>query len=140
MKSVSTGSLAMSQQTGFDRQRASGFSLVEVLCALAIASMAMVTLLGGLGTSQHASNQLESYLGARIIVQSILEDEMSSAGTAPAQREGKSGIYVWRLNIEPASTADFGTLPSGFKLYRLTAEVTWAPRGRFFAETLKLAK
>jgi len=130
----------MSQQTGFDQGDRSGFSLVEVLCALIIASMAMVTLLRGLGTSQHASNQLESYLGARIIVQSILEDEMSSVDTAPAQREGKSGNYAWRLNIEPASIAAFGKLPSGFKLYRLTAEVTWIPRGRFFAETLKLAK
>jgi prepilin-type N-terminal cleavage/methylation domain-containing protein len=117
-----------------------GFSLVEVMCALAIAAMALVVLFRGLGGSQSAANSLEAHLAARIIAQSILEDELHASETARAERAGDSGPYQWRLVIEPASVPETGTLPKPFQIYRLTVDITWAPRGRFTLDTLKLGK
>jgi type II secretion system protein I len=121
-----------------DRGSSAGFSLVEVMCALAIAAMALVVLLRGLGSSQTATNYLEAHLGARIIAQSLLEDERQSIGTSPATRTGDSGIYRWRLTIEPESVPVDGVLPPAYQLYRLSVEVTWRPRGSFKLDTLKL--
>jgi type II secretion system protein I len=130
----------MSRHTASESPATAGFSLVEVLCALAIASMAMVALLRGVGTSQLSTNRLESHIGARVILQSILEDELAAAETTAAHREGKSGPYVWRLDIEPMVAEIPRRLPPANQFYRLSAEVTWQPRGSLSASTLKLGK
>ncbi|MCB1379283.1 MAG: prepilin-type N-terminal cleavage/methylation domain-containing protein [Alphaproteobacteria bacterium] len=130
----------MFQPTRPDSGPRAGFSLVEVLCALAIAAMAMVTLMRGMGTSQLAASRMDNYLGARIIAQAIIEDELSAAETTADQREGKSGPYDWRFVIAPTTVNGLTGLPSEYTLYRLSAEVTWSPRGRFALEALKLVK
>jgi type II secretion system protein I len=118
----------------FRRAEARGFSLVEVLCALAIAAMALVGLLRATQQSQSAARYLNAHLGARIIATSILQDEMAARDTGAAQREGDSGIYRWRLTVAPATIA--GLRPGG-ALYRLTVTVAW-PRGSLSLDTLKL--
>lgn len=110
------------------------------MCALAIAAMALVVLYRGLGGSQIAANSLEAHLGARVIAQSILEDELHAAETSSAERAGDSGPYKWRLTIEPATVPGAGALPKTHRMYRLTVEINWAPRGRFILDTLKLGK
>lgn len=131
----------MLRHIGFDFGRSRGFSLVEVLCALTIAALAMVGLLRSMGTSQLAAGRIESHLGARIILQSIIEDELSAVGTSPAHREGESGRYRWSIDIRPAP-ADVETLqlslPNGARLYRISAEVNWTPNGRIAADVVKL--
>lgn len=123
-----------------ERRTSAGFSLVEVLCALAIVAISLVVLYRGLGSSQVAASYLEAQLGARLIAQSILADERQAPNTTADKREGESGMYKWRFAIEPASVAAIGDLPSAYRLYRLTVEVTWQPRGRLVLDTLKLAK
>ena len=71
--------------------RQGGFSLVEVLCALAVAASAIAVLTSGVGGSLKGATTLDQHLGARLILQSILEDELAAAQTATAQREGDSG-------------------------------------------------
>jgi prepilin-type N-terminal cleavage/methylation domain-containing protein len=121
-------------------ERAAGFSLVEVLCALAITALGLVALLRGLGGSQVAANYLEAHLGARIIAQSILGDERQAAETPVGTRQGKSGIYHWRLTVEPAQVSAVNKMPVTYRLYHLSVEVTWAPRGSFAIDTLKLGR
>jgi len=122
-------------------RRAAGFSLVEVICAMAIAAMALVVLLRGLGGSQLAAGYLETHLGARIIAQSILDDEQQATAAATGVREGDSGLYHWRLSVQPIEApAAVGHLPQAFRLYRLSVDVTWTPRGQFTLETLKLGQ
>lgn len=67
------------------RQR--GFSLVEVLCAVAIAASAIVVLSRGATGSLEAARSLEMYQGAGIILQSILSDELAAETTAAATRQ-----------------------------------------------------
>lgn len=119
---------------------ANGFSLVEVICAMAVAALAIVALMRGMQSSQSATIYLDSHLGARIIAQSILEDERQASGTIPGERNGDSGPFRWRLRIEPATVDVLPTPASGFQLYRLSVDVRWEPRGAFTLDTLKVAK
>lgn len=117
-----------------------GFSLVEVLCALAIAAISIVVLTGGVTGSLRSARALDMHLGARVILQSILEDELAAGNTAPAVREGDSGPYRWRLTIAPAREGAAAKLPPSHRMYRLTASVSWG-RGGFASESvLKLAR
>jgi len=115
-----------------------GFSLVEVLCAVAVAASAIVVITNGVGSSLRGANMLDQHLGARIILQSILEDELASGQTATAQREGRSGPYRWTLDIAPAAAP--GKLPGPYRFYRLTASVGWGAGGLVTGTALKLAK
>ena len=115
-----------------------GFSLVEVLCAVAIAASAIAALTNGIGGSLKGAAALDNRLGARIVLQSILEDELAAGNTAPDRREGDSGPYRWRLDITPEITSAKLTPP--FRMYRLTASVNWGKGASVSATTLKLAQ
>ena len=119
-----------------DGQR--GFSLVEVLCALAVAASAIAVLTGGVGGAIKGANKLDQHLGARMVLQTILEDELAAGETAPAQREGDTGPYRWQLNIEPVAAP--GKLPDSYRMYRLTATVGWGAGGQVTGTALKLAR
>lgn len=119
-------------------ERQKGFSLVEVLCAVAVAASAIAVLTSGVGGAIKGANALDQRLGARLILQSIIEDELAAGQTAPAQREGESGPYRWRLNIEPVAAP--GKLPQAYRMYRLTASVGWGRGGEVSATALKLSR
>lgn len=130
----------MSPRNAADGGKQAGFSLVEVLTALVIASMSLVVLMRGLGSSQVAAMYLESQLGARLLAQSIIEDERQAAETKAETRSGTSGQYEWNFVIAPAAVEGVGKIESDFRLYRLTVDVTWKPRGHLTLDTLKLGK
>ena len=115
-----------------------GFSLVEVLCAVAIAASAITVLTAGVGGSLRGASRLDQHLGARVILQSILEDEIAAGNTSPATREGESGPYRWRLDILPAEQP--ANMPQGYRLYRLDATVGWGNGGMVSATALKLGR
>lgn len=123
------------------RQRSdgqAGFSLVEVLCAVAVAASAIAVLTNGVGGTLKGARALDQHLGARIILQSILEDELAAGDTAPAQREGESGPFRWRLDIAPVAAP--AKLPQDFRMYRLTATVNWGRGGEMSGSALKLGR
>lgn len=115
-----------------------GFSLVEVLCAVAIAAGSIAVLTSGVGGSLKGASMLDQHLGARLILQSILEDELAAAETSAAQREGDSGPYHWQLVIEPAAAP--GKLPDAYRMYRLTGTVGWGAGGMITGTALKLSR
>lgn len=116
----------------------SGFSLVEVLCAVAVAASAIAVLTSGVGGSIKGANKLDQHLGARLILQSILDDELAAGQTAPAQRAGESGPYRWRLDISPVAAPK--ELPPNYRMYRLTASVGWGKGGEVTGTALKLGR
>ena len=59
-------------------KRNGGFSLVEFLCAVAVAASAIAVLTSGVGGSIKGANKLDQHLGARLILQSILDDELAT--------------------------------------------------------------
>lgn len=120
--------------------RQAGFSLVEVLCAVAIAAAAIVVLSEGATSSLRSARNIERHLGARIILQSILEDELAAGQTAQAVRQGDSGPYRWQLDIAPTAASAAEKLPPPYRMYRLTASVSWGEGGFASASVLKLAR
>ena len=120
--------------------RQAGFSLVEVLCALAIAAAAIAVLSAGATAALRSARALDMHLGARIVLQSILADELAAATTAPDVREGDSGPYRWRLDIAVTRDGVNAPLPQPFRMYRLTAAVGWGEGGSVSASVLKLAR
>lgn len=122
-----------------DRSREAGFSLVEVLCAMAIAAASVVVLSNGATGSLKGARALDMHLGARVVLQSILEDELAANDTAPGERQGESGPYRWELDI--ARTTDgAGRLPPPYRMFRLTASVSWGKGSGTSASVLKLAR
>lgn len=115
-----------------------GFSLVEVLCAVAVAASAIAVLTDGVGGSLRGASKLDQHLGARIILQSIIEDEIAAAETSADRREGDSGPYHWQLDITPVAAP--GKLPQPWRMYRLTASVAWGRGGEISGTALKVGK
>lgn len=116
------------------RQR--GFTLVEVMCAIAIAAMAMVFLLRGITSSGTAAGAMEDHLGARILARSLIDIERGSDKPEPGSRDGESGKYRWRLEV----ASDALKAPRGYRFYRITAQVGWGQRGHLQIATVRLAK
>jgi prepilin-type N-terminal cleavage/methylation domain-containing protein len=123
-----------------EHPREKGFSLVEVLCALAIAAMAVVMLTNGALGSLRSARQIDMHFGARIMLQSILEDELAQAGTGSESRSGEAGSYRWRLDIAPEQVDLPHAVPMGTRIYRLTASVYWERGGRVSASVLKFSR
>jgi prepilin-type N-terminal cleavage/methylation domain-containing protein len=129
----------MPMSVGAERSGEAGFSLVEVLCAMAIAAASLVVLSGGTAGSLKAARALDMHLGARVILQSILEDELAAGETSPGVRQGDSGSYRWELEIAPTAEGA-ARLPPSHRMYRLTASVIWGKGNRASATVLKLAR
>lgn len=122
-----------------DRRQA-GFTLVEAMCALAIAAMALVFLFRGMTGSQTAAHYLEQHLGARILAEAILDDQLRETVIAPGTHSGNSGIYRWKVSVEPAGSGVARLAPKGLRLYRVAVDLQWQPRGHFQLDVLKLGK
>lgn len=129
----------MPHSSASERGAESGFSLVEVLAAVAIMAIALTALYRGAAESRRAAQFMEAHLGARTVARSLIEDARQSPITSADQREGDSGLYHWRLAIEPVTVAGVGNL-TGFRFYHLQAQVTWQPGGSFVLDALKLGK
>ena len=117
-----------------------GFTLVEVLCALAIAALAMVVLLRALTQSTTAGAYMDNHFAASLLAQSLIEDAAQSPLTGTFDRTGTSGTFQWQLSVEGAGPATAKLAPRGFALYELTVRVRWAPRGLVELSTIALGK
>ena len=83
-------------------RRASGFTILEVLVALAILAFAMAAILGAIGTNLAAAARAQALMRATMAAQSLL----AGAGLdAPLQPGRHSGVLPdgsgWSLDIHP---------------------------------------
>jgi general secretion pathway protein I len=106
---------------------ASGFTLVEVLVALAIVGLALAAVAGVLGNGLTAH---ETVSGAEEAL-AVAEEQLTLAGTAlrPGTASGTyAGQFAWQTTVAPYAdatdkTADVPTsLPP---LYRIAVSVAW---------------
>lgn len=130
----------MSRSTRPECGAPDGFTLVEVLCALAVSCLALVYLMQGLGGSQRAARHLEDHLAATIVAQSILTQERQTFVSPTGYKAGDQGIYHWEVVVLPSDSGLAGMVPQGFALYRIIVNVSWPPSGSLQLETVKLGK
>ena len=119
--------------------RQAGFTLVEVMCAVAIAAMALVFLFRGVVGSGTAAARMEEHLGARVLARSIIDIERAVEPPEAGTRKGESSIYRWQLDVV-ADQAGGPAAPRGWKFYRVTVQVAWGRNGLLQLDTLRLGK
>lgn len=103
-------------------EREAGFSLVEVLLALAIAGLMLGATAGVFrnGILGHAN------AGDAAMAASLAEQKLAEAGVTAALRPGSSqgtfGRFRWRVTVTDYADKDE---PPTLQLYRVAAEVEW---------------
>jgi general secretion pathway protein I len=124
-----------------------GFTLIEVLVALAVVGLALAAVAGVLGTSLMAH---ETVAGAEQAL-ALAEERLAFATTPGALLPGTSkgnfaGNYAWQITVAPYNDGRDETRPIGKKeadlndrlrLYQVSVSVTWRDghRGRQLALT-----
>lgn len=120
--------------------REQGFSLVEVMTALAIAALAIVALYRGLTQSSQATQVMDNRLAATLLARSLLDDALETPIKDGLDRDGNEGALAWKLTARPATGATARLAPRGMALYDVTVTVTWAPRGSLALTSLALGR
>ncbi len=127
--------------------RARGFTLLELLVAFVILSVAVATLLHAFGQSLRNTALAEDYTLATLHAQSLL----AQVGVEPPLTEGVyegafDPQFAWQVTIEryvdPEAPADIETLGFAVNLYQVEVRVSWADGSQIRQielQTLRLA-
>lgn len=115
--------------------RVGGFTLLELLVALAIMGMSLALLYRASGSGARNVADIEAYQRAVMVGQSLLD----SRSTVPASgwnAAGADGAYTWRVTSAPYPTNVGG--PNVPPLHALEILVEWgAPRRELLLRTVK---
>lgn len=82
----------------------SGFTLIEVLVALAILGISLAVLLSIFLQGLDRAHESRSESEARVLAQSLLSQARSTANPAIGTSAGKSAGMLWRLQVVPYGT------------------------------------
>jgi general secretion pathway protein I len=103
----------------------SGFTLVEVIVALAMLSLGLGVLLGSISTALNRTASARKMAEAGSLAQSLLGEVGSEFAVRPDQRDGVSSGYRWHMKMLPFDGSRQST--SGpVRLYRISVEVAWS--------------
>ena len=111
------------------REGARGFTLLELLVALAILSVGLAVLLAGFSLSLERGRSDRQEASARAFATSLLDQAMADPGATLGETSGSSGGYAWRVSVEP-----YGDDDDQQAWHRLAAEVSvsvsWRESGK----------
>ena len=122
-------------------KREAGFTLVEVIVALAILSAGLSLLLGLISNSLRQTASAQRMARASSLAQSLMAEAGTDLAIRAEVRDGQyPNGYRWHLKMQPYdSTRDNEDRPFG--LYSISAEVEWeegTERRSFALSTLRL--
>jgi prepilin-type N-terminal cleavage/methylation domain-containing protein len=101
-----------------------GFTLIEVLVALALLAICMTGLMSVFGDSLARAGDSEAEHGAIAVARSVLARAGREWSLDETLRQGVEGGYRWRLDSTPEPPARQDELPP-VKAFRLAVTVAW---------------
>lgn len=114
------------------RKNSLGFSLLEALVAMAIASIALGTLYRTVGQSSKNAVAVEERVEAALVARSVLAGAIY-AEDVMRQSAGQAGTWHWRLGVQPdpAQVSDTAgrRVPAALPAARVTVEIMRAQDG-----------
>ena len=122
------------------RSGAAGFTLVEVLVALAILSGTMVVLYGAMGDAASRLARAQAEAGAVALAQSKLDEVGLTIAPIVGDVSGAQGPYAWTVSIAVSGTAEERVAWPAV-LAEVSVNVTWsdgAQKHALAVRTLKL--
>ncbi len=128
------------------RTRQQGFSLLEVIAAIAVLAIAFAALMQVAGSSLSLTSRANERTQAALRARSLLDGAFVMEPVREGESEGRfDDTYRWRMNVSRYQPPDEKPAADGFAaagMYRLDLDVIWGRGGderhaRF--STLRLA-
>jgi general secretion pathway protein I len=105
-------------------RREGGFSLVEMLAALIIFALGVMSVLEVVATSVQSTTATAGYTEAVFLARQRVEETIATEGLAPVTDSGDFGEayprHSWKRVVEEVDPG---------RLYRIRVDVTWDDRG-----------
>lgn len=111
-----------------DASRSGGFSLIEVLFALAVVGLALGAAASVVRAGLMASATAGGADAALALAAAKLDAAGAEAPLRPGVSTGVAGRFEWRLSIAPA--ADREAREANLALFRIEARVAWRDGSR----------
>ncbi|GAB4212401.1 MAG: hypothetical protein Fur007_04620 [Rhodoferax sp.] len=107
-------------------RRARGFSLLELLVALAIMGLSLGVLYRMAGGSARTAADIDLQQQALWLAQSVLASR-SSVTAEGWNEDGRSGAFVWQVRSSPFAAA---TGANAVPLHQIALHITWSGGAR----------
>jgi general secretion pathway protein I len=108
------------------RTRESGFTLLEIIVALAILGVAFALAMELLGTGVRSAKASQDYTNASLLARQKMAEISVTASLAAAADSGDfGGGFRWASEVRPVAGQD-DELPA--RLYQVRVRVTWPSR------------
>ncbi|UPG94928.1 type IV pilus modification PilV family protein [Luteibacter aegosomatissinici] len=114
------------------RRRAAGFSLLEVIAAIAVLAITFAALMQVAGSAISLTTRANERTQAALRARSLLDGAFIMEPVQEGSSEGRfDDTYRWRLNVAPFNVGDAPTdTGNGARMYRLDLDVLWGDDGR----------
>jgi len=114
------------------RSQPAGFTLLEVLVAMAILAVAVTAVMQLFGQGLRLARASGEHLTATLLASQKLT-EVAQASLEPGERQGIEGTYRWQATVRSVPEFQPVELPEGFRptgqLVQVAVRVEWG-RGR----------
>ena len=119
----------MKRPAGRRREKAAGFTLLEVMVAATLMGLVLVIILQVLTSTLQAQEASRSNTQAVLTAQMILE-KFSATEVDSGVYQGKEGRFAYQVNLTPQLQIPFPGQLRKLVCSSLTVTVTWEERGR----------
>lgn len=107
-----------------------GFTLIEVLVALAILGVSLAAIYEAFGTGLRNERQTRFYEEAVALAEARLAQVGTELPAAVGRWSGEEAGFRWTLRLQPAVDEPLTYEPSLVRLLEVTVEVEWLDRSR----------
>lgn len=111
------------------KERAEGFSLLEVLVATTLMGLVLIAIIQVLASALRAQEASRTNTQAVLAAQKILE-EFGDKDLARGVFNGKEGKFAYQVSLEPQFQAPYGPQDKTLVCSLLRVTLSWEERGK----------